>query len=90
VVHHLAITNTVPLEEVVAWLRDFDAEVVVEFPTRDDPMVQRLLKAKKDRTFERYDQGIFERALDASFETRARTELPSGTRTLYHVTPSSS
>jgi hypothetical protein len=89
VVHHLAITNTVPLEEVVAWLRDFDAEVVVEFPTRDDPMVQRLLKAKKDRTFERYDQGIFERALDAHFETRTRTKLPSGTRTLYHVTPSS-
>jgi hypothetical protein len=87
VVHHLAITNTVPLEEVAAWLHDFGAEVVVEFPTRDDPMVKRLLQAKKDRSFERYDQAIFEAALADRFDTRARIELPSGTRTLYHLTP---
>jgi len=86
-VHHLAITDTVPLDEIVAWLAGFGAEVVVELPNRDDPMVQRLLRAKKDRTFERYDQAIFETAVDDHFDTRARVELPSGTRTLYHLSP---
>jgi len=89
VVHHLAITDTVPLEEIVAWLRDFDAEVVVELPLRSDPMVQRLLRAKKDRTFERYDQSVFEAALERCFDTRAREVLPSGTRVLYHLAPRS-
>ncbi len=46
-VHHLSITNNVPLREIVAWMRSLGCEVVVEFPARTDPMVQRLLGAKR-------------------------------------------
>ena len=45
VVHHLALTNTVPLDEVVAFLADFGAPLVVEFPHRDDPMAARCSPA---------------------------------------------
>ena len=48
VVHHLALTNTVPLDEIVAFLADFGAPLVVEFPHRDDVMAARLLARKRD------------------------------------------
>src|SRR5439155_12701696 len=47
-VHHLALGANVPLRELVDWLRSLGAVLVVEFVTRDDPMAQRLLAAKKE------------------------------------------
>ena len=38
-VHHLAITRNVPLAEIVDWLAGLGGELVLEFPTREDPMV---------------------------------------------------
>ena len=56
VVHHLALTNTVPLDEIVAFLRDFAAPLVVEFPHRDDVMASRLLARKRTGVFDAYDR----------------------------------
>ncbi|MEM9467400.1 MAG: methyltransferase [Actinomycetota bacterium] len=86
-VHHLAISGTVPLPEVVAMLRDFDAEVVVEFPDRDDPMVRRLLSRKRDGLFDHYTLDGFVEAVEARFEVLERSALRSGTRHLFHVRP---
>ena len=49
VIHHLALSNTVPFDEIVAFLHDFGAPLVVEMPHRDDPMAARLLARKRDR-----------------------------------------
>jgi hypothetical protein len=87
VVHHLALTGTVPLDEVVAMLADFAAPVVVEFPHRDDPMAARLLARKRTGLFDAYDLPPWEAALDRRFGVVRRTELPSGTRTLYYCRP---
>jgi hypothetical protein len=87
VVHHLALTNTVPLEEIVAFLADFEAPLVVEFPHRDDPMVKILLSRKRPGLFDHYDRDAWEQALKDRFDTIERTELPSGTRTLYRTVP---
>jgi SAM-dependent methyltransferase len=46
-VHHLAIGANIPLASVVDWLRSLGGELVVEFPTRADPMVERPLAPKK-------------------------------------------
>ncbi len=86
-VHHLAITGTVPLPEVVAMLRDFDADVVVEFPDRGDPMVERLLGRKRTGLFDRYTLDDFVAAADARFETVDQVTLRSGRRHLFHLTP---
>jgi ribosomal protein L11 methylase PrmA len=83
VVHHLALTDNVPLDEVVAFLADFDAPLVVEFPDRDDPMAARLLSRKRHGLFDAYDREGWERALRRRFVVRASERLPSGTRTLY-------
>ena len=62
VVHHLALTNTVPLDEIVAFLADFGAPLVVEFPHDDDPMAARLLARKRAGVFDAYHRDNWERA----------------------------
>ena len=70
------------------WLAELGTEVVVEFPTRDDPMVQRLLARKGPGANPDYDTEAFERALAERWRVERREALPSGTRVLYRATPS--
>jgi hypothetical protein len=86
-VHHLAITRNVPLEEVVAWLHSLGGEVVVEFPTREDPMVARLLAAKREGAHGDYELERFAALLGDAFDVRRRVALPSGTRVLFEAAP---
>lgn len=86
-VHHLSIAGNVPLREVVGWLRSLDCEVVVEFPHREDSMVQRLLSAKGETAHPDYHQATFETVLGDAFDVVGSRELPSGMRTLYLVRP---
>jgi len=85
VVHHLAITDTVPFEEIVAMFADLGAPLVVEFPHPDDPMVERLLARKRPGLFDHYRLDAFEAALGARFSVERRLEL--GTRTLLLARP---
>jgi hypothetical protein len=86
-VHHLAITRNVPLPEIVGWLADLGGDVVLEFPGREDPMVQRLLAAKRDGTHDDYTLDRFVRLVEAAFTVRRRQTLPSGTRVLFEASP---
>ena len=87
VVHHLAVTDSVPLDEVAAMLRDFGSDVVVEFPTPDDQMVRRLARMKKAGVVDRYTLDVFEAAIESRFEVIERVTLPSATRILFHLQP---
>jgi hypothetical protein len=88
-VHHLTIGRNVPFPELLGWLRSLGARLVIEFADRDDPMVSRLLAAKREETHESYGRETFEHALAEDFEVERREELGSGTRTLYLATPRS-
>lgn len=85
-VHHLAITANIPLDEILSWLRSLGGRVVVEFVERDDPMVQRLL-ANKAIEHADYSRATFEALLARRFTVARRLELPSRTRTLYDAVP---
>ena len=74
VVHHLALTNNVPLDEIVAFLADFGAPVVVEFPHRDDVMATRLLARKRSGLFDTYDIGELGAGARAAVRHRASAE----------------
>jgi hypothetical protein len=89
VVHHLALTNNVPLDSIVQFLADFRCPLVVEFPHRDDPMVSRLLARKRSGLFDTYDVPHWEQAVQTEFVVEERVVLPSGTRTLYRASPRS-
>jgi hypothetical protein len=84
-VHHLAITRNVPLAELVAWLAGLGGELVVEFPTREDPMVRRLLAAKLEGAHGDYGLERFAALLEDAFDVRRRERLPSGTRVLFEA-----
>jgi SAM-dependent methyltransferase len=86
-IHHLSIAANIPLREVIEWLSDLGASLVIEFPTRDDPMVRRLLDAKREGDHPDYRQEGFERLLAERFRVERRESLPSGTRLLYLAQP---
>jgi hypothetical protein len=88
-IHHITIAGNVPVREAVNWLASLGGSLVVEFPTREDPMVKRLLGAKRDGAHPDYEREHFERCLEEAFEVHRRLELPSGTRVLYEATPRS-
>ena len=86
-VHHLAIGANVPVAELVDWLASLGGALLVEFPTREDPMVQKLLAAKRQGLHADYERGFFERRLHEAFDVHRTEHLGSGTRTLYFATP---
>src|SRR3954452_5648084 len=59
VVHHVCITGNVPVPEFLEWLRSLDTSLVIEFPDRSDPMVQRLLSGKRDGSNPDYEAAAF-------------------------------
>jgi hypothetical protein len=89
VIHHLAISANIPLGEFLTMVADLGGESVVEFPTPDDPMVQKLLRNKREGVHDDYTVEVFEREVEARFEVRRREVLPSQTRILYHLAPRS-
>lgn len=86
-VHHVAIGANVPVRELIDWLASLGGALVIEFPTREDPMVQQLLAPKRDGVHPDYELGFFERALKDAFEVERSERLESGTRVLYHARP---
>ena len=85
-IHHLVITANIPLAEVVDWLASLHATLVIEFPTKNDPMVQALLRNKRDQ-YHDYSQAHFEQLLTSRFRIDQRLSLPSGERFLYRAIP---
>jgi hypothetical protein len=86
-VHHLSISGNVPLRELLDWLASLGARLVVEFPTREDPMVARLLAAKREGLHGDYELGEFEQLLAERFSVERREVLPSQTRVLFLARP---
>jgi len=86
-IHHVAISANVPVKELLDWLASLGCALVIEFPTREDPMVQKLLAPKRDGLHPDYELGFFERVLNEAFEVERSERLESGTRVLYFARP---
>ena len=83
--HHLVISNSIPIDSIVDMLASFSAEVILEVPAMSDPMVQTLLakKAHQSDFLERYRTDDLYRAIESQFVIRQKVEI--GTRTLLHL-----
>ena len=86
-IHHVAIAANVPVKEFVDWLASLGSALVIEFPTREDPMVKKLLAPKRDGLHPDYELGFFERTLNEAFEVERSERIESGTRILYYARP---
>ncbi|OGR90018.1 MAG: hypothetical protein A2992_00505 [Elusimicrobia bacterium RIFCSPLOWO2_01_FULL_59_12] len=85
-VHHLVIAANIPMSELLDWLAELGADLVIEFVTREDPMVITLLRNKDDQ-YADYDLTVFDREIRARFVIAKREQLASGTRVMYHARP---
>ena len=80
-IHHIAIGRNVPLDMAVDWLLSLAPTGVIEFPHKDDPMVQVLLSQRPD-IFPEYRNDMFAKVLSARARIVKTVDvLP--TRTLY-------
>ena len=85
-IHHLVISNNVPVSEVVEWLSEIGGTLVIEFVTKQDPMVKTLLQNKDDQ-YDDYEKDYFEACLESKYQVKEVLALCSGTRFLYLAVP---
>lgn len=81
-IHHLAIANNVPLEEVAAFFSRLSRWLVIEFVPKSDSQVQRLLASRED-IFPNYNEAGFEAAFGQFFAIREKRPVEGSQRTLY-------
>ena len=81
-IHHLAISNNVPLGRVAAYLEELSDRLIIEFVPKSDAKVQVLLANRED-VFPDYTREGFEAAFATRFETEQRVEIRDSDRTLY-------
>lgn len=84
--HHLVLGENLPLAEVVGWLAEFRASLVLEFVDVHDRQV-RGLRAQRSDAGHRYSQTDLETELQRHFQIVRTQRLPGDTRTLYHLEP---
>ncbi len=86
VIHHICIGSNIPLEMFLGWLRSLDADLVLEFVSRDDEMVQKLLINRKDK-FEGYSNNRFLEKIEPLFNIEDRLLLKDGKREIFALSP---
>ena len=84
VVHDLVLRRDIPLSDLVAWFAELGADLVIEFVGRDDPDVERLLRARTSSPSD-YSAEALELALARHFDQVTHEAIGSGGRTLYHA-----
>ena len=81
-VHHLAISNNVPLDQLARFFAEIGHWLILEFVPKRDSKVQRLLATRED-VFPHYTEDDFEAVFSASFDVVEKSPVPGSERTLY-------
>lgn len=81
-VHHLAISNNLPLESIAQWLAKIGKSIVIEFVPKEDSQVRILLSSRED-IFPNYNEAAFEDAFKTYFRLVKKEKIPGTERTLY-------
>lgn len=81
-IHHLAISNNVPLNRIASFLGELCNSLIVEFVPINDSQVQRLLSTRED-IFQAYSKLAFEKQFSRYFRIRHSVAIRDSERTLY-------
>ncbi|HJO34270.1 MAG TPA: hypothetical protein QGI62_09145, partial [Anaerolineales bacterium] len=84
-VHHLAISNNLPLQNIAEFFDGICNSLIIEFVPKSDPQVQRLLASRQD-IFSEYTQDMFEREFRTYFAIQESVDIRGTVRTLYLMT----
>ncbi len=81
-IHHLAISNNVPLPMLAAYLCELGHWLIIEWVPKDDSQVQKLLASRQD-IFSTYHQEGFEAAFGEFFTIHEKHPVQESPRVLY-------
>ena len=81
-IHHLAISNNLPLEKISSFFSKICNNLVIEFVPKSDSQVQRLLSTRID-IYENYSQDNFEKTFSKDFELIENFSINESERTIY-------
>ena len=81
-IHHLAISNNLPLKNLAAFFVEMCTSLIIEFIPKDDSQVQRLLSSRED-VFPDYTQSDFEESFKKYFTILSIDKIRDSQRTLY-------
>jgi len=81
-IHHLAISNNVPLDRLARFFARAGEHLIIEFVPKSDSQVQRLLSTRED-VFPGYTEEGFEAAFASTHEIIEKKPIPGTERTLY-------
>ncbi len=81
-VHHLAISNNLPLDRIAAFFSHICGSLIIEFIPKSDSQVQRLLSTRED-IFPDYTPAAFEAKFSKYFMVESSAKIRDSERTLY-------
>jgi hypothetical protein len=81
-IHHLAISNNVPLPRIAEFFRGLGRSLIIEFVPKSDSQVQRLLQTRDD-IFPDYHEAGFLEAFEPCFSVQKHEAVEGSERTLY-------
>lgn len=81
-IHHLAISNNIPLERIAEFFSKICSSLIVEFVPKTDSQVQKLFMNRKDN-FDNYTQECFENSFQQYFALERKTPENDSERILY-------
>ena len=83
-IHHLAISNNVPLPHIADYFAELSDWLVIEFVPKSDVRVKTLLASRKD-IFPSYTREGFEAAFGRRWVILETADIPGSERTLYRM-----
>lgn len=81
-VHHLAISNNVPMEKISKFFADKCEKLIIEFVPKSDSNAQKLLSSRED-IFDEYQIEKFEEEFNKYFDIKRKNQIKDSNRTLY-------
>ena len=81
-VHHLAISNNLPLPQLAQFFSELGQWLVVEFVPKSDEQVKKLLQSRED-IFDDYAVEAFEAAFEASYHIHQKENVQDSERCIY-------
>lgn len=81
-IHHLAITNNVPLQSIAKFLAGICTYLIIEFIPKNDSQVKILLQSRQD-IFPNYTQESFESEFSRLFKILQKKPVAGTSRTIY-------
>jgi ribosomal protein L11 methylase PrmA len=82
IIHHLAISNNVPLSQIAEFFHGLGKWLVIEFVPKSDSQVQKLLASRED-IFDGYTVEGFEKAFGEMYILSGKFAIPGSERNMY-------